>query len=271
MNQVLISDIDFEPEFLLAYAGAQPLAPDAADAPDAAGEIEVTRIWPALVAGSLVIRHTWHCDQRSVMIVERLRVPRPRLPQTCARVLESILLGEAQKIASSDYNISASAVAELAKHGLRAIGLTCQPSRMPVTLFMLVAAFRGGVPLRGVTVKSLDHRGRSFVLVIAPGIGELVTIPLSKALRAVTELLIAGRSYAEIAQARGCSQRTVANQLATMFRRFEISGRGELLALLARSRRELPIGLPIPEHRSPGSGRPLQTYPMLMMAARAEP
>jgi DNA-binding CsgD family transcriptional regulator len=51
----------------------------------------------------------------------------------------------------------------------------------------------------------------------------------------VTRLLFEGRSNAEIADARGTAQRTVANQIARIFEKLGVSSRAELLASLLRS------------------------------------
>jgi DNA-binding NarL/FixJ family response regulator len=53
---------------------------------------------------------------------------------------------------------------------------------------------------------------------------------LTQAERAVAELVLEGASNAAIAKARGTSARTVANQVATIFRKLEISSRVELAA-----------------------------------------
>jgi len=50
----------------------------------------------------------------------------------------------------------------------------------------------------------------------------------------VTRLLIEGKSYQDMAKLRDTSKRTVANQLASAFHRLGISGRAELLCLLAK-------------------------------------
>lgn len=53
---------------------------------------------------------------------------------------------------------------------------------------------------------------------------------VSTLMRAVTELLLDGASNAEIAAARGTSRRTVANQIATIFRKLDASSRVDLAA-----------------------------------------
>ena len=59
---------------------------------------------------------------------------------------------------------------------------------------------------------------------------------LSEAEREVVLLVLQGHSSQQIAEARGTSARTVANQLASVFRKLGVSGRGELTAALAGAR-----------------------------------
>lgn len=59
---------------------------------------------------------------------------------------------------------------------------------------------------------------------------------LTAAERAVVELLLRGYSNEQIAQARGRSARTIANQLAGLYRRYDVGSRVELVAKLTRGR-----------------------------------
>ena len=54
------------------------------------------------------------------------------------------------------------------------------------------------------------------------------------ALRWEGTVLLEGRSHAEIARARRTSTRTIANQVSAIFRRLNISGRGELMSFLLK-------------------------------------
>lgn len=53
---------------------------------------------------------------------------------------------------------------------------------------------------------------------------------LTQAERAVALLVLEGRTDAEIAMMRGVSKRTVANQIAAIFRKLDVSSRVELAA-----------------------------------------
>ena len=56
---------------------------------------------------------------------------------------------------------------------------------------------------------------------------------LSPAERAVVEAVLRGQSNREIAERRGTSVRTVANQMASIFRKLQVGSRGELAATTA--------------------------------------
>lgn len=56
--------------------------------------------------------------------------------------------------------------------------------------------------------------------------------PLTDAERDVVMLVILGLSNKEVAEQRACSARTVANQLASAYRKLEVGSRGELVARL---------------------------------------
>lgn len=57
---------------------------------------------------------------------------------------------------------------------------------------------------------------------------------LTPAERIVARLAAAGSSNAEIGRTRGCSPRTIANQLASIYRKIGVGSRAELIALLDR-------------------------------------
>ena len=59
---------------------------------------------------------------------------------------------------------------------------------------------------------------------------------LTNAERDVVEHILASRSNAEIASRRDSSVRTVANQIASIFRKLEVSSRAELVAHLVTSK-----------------------------------
>jgi DNA-binding CsgD family transcriptional regulator len=65
-----------------------------------------------------------------------------------------------------------------------------------------------------------------------PIASESMLEPLTDAEREVVVLVLSGHSSKSIAEARNTSARTVANQLASVFKKLHVSGRGELAAAL---------------------------------------
>lgn len=83
----------------------------------------------------------------------------------------------------------------------------------------------------GVDLFTVEMGKRAFAVVSFP----LPAQPprrarLSPAETAVARLAVAGRSNREIAHARGSSERTVANQMASLFRKLGVRSRSELAA-----------------------------------------
>jgi DNA-binding NarL/FixJ family response regulator len=86
-------------------------------------------------------------------------------------------------------------------------------------------------PPSGLTATSLRVGAQPLVLFSFP----IPDAPeaLTEAQRHVAELLAAGKTNREIAEARGTSTHTVAKQVASLLRKFSVSSRYELIALLA--------------------------------------
>jgi DNA-binding CsgD family transcriptional regulator len=87
-------------------------------------------------------------------------------------------------------------------------------------------------PKRSVQAWRVDAGDASVVVIGAP-IETPALEALSAAERDVVERALAGASNVEIARARGCAVRTVANLLARSYRKLGVSSRRELAAKLA--------------------------------------
>jgi DNA-binding CsgD family transcriptional regulator len=82
--------------------------------------------------------------------------------------------------------------------------------------------------------RSIHHfqvAGRQYVRVAFPLLPRLPAT-LTAAESEVAALIIAGRSNAQIAKARGVALRTVANQVASILRKMRVGSRSALLAKL---------------------------------------
>ena len=87
-------------------------------------------------------------------------------------------------------------------------------------------------PPQGLTAKRMTLEGAEHIVLSFPLGAPDVPASLTNAERAVAVLVLEGRSDAEIATARGVSKRTVANQLASVFKKLDVCSRVELAARL---------------------------------------
>ena len=74
----------------------------------------------------------------------------------------------------------------------------------------------------------------TLLLLSVPGSGAVRIRSLPPAEREVAEAVLRGLSNAEIARQRGTSLKTVANQLARLFERFDVHSRAALVRELER-------------------------------------
>jgi DNA-binding CsgD family transcriptional regulator len=218
--------------------------------------VELAAIWEELIAGTCKI-DGWSQDEGSwSMVVSR----RPILDRAKAvglrlrdvEILEHALLCGVRKLVAVEVGLSCSSIAVILQGCFQFMGLDCLPSRIPG---IVVAAAHARHHLQSKFPphpKARADRPYSQQTVTVPRPDTALVSWLAPAEHAVINLLIEGQSYAEIAQARNTSIRTVANQVASGFRRIGVSGRAELLCLLAR------WGLETPE---PPARRPSSVVP----------
>lgn len=227
--------------------------------------VELSALWDDLVAGTCKIESWSHEPDTWSMVVSRnpLLVGNPAVPlrHRDQEILEHTLLCGVRKIVALEAGLSCSSIAVIMQTCFQFMGLHCLPSRIPG---MLVAAAharqRHVAPFRSTVRRNSERSVRQSIRVPRPD--SALAAWLAPAEHAVIALLIEGQSYAEIARARNTSIRTVANQVASGFRRLGVSGRAELLCLLARwgldapelPPRRPPSSVPAAERRSLDSG-----------------
>jgi DNA-binding CsgD family transcriptional regulator len=88
----------------------------------------------------------------------------------------------------------------------------------------------------GLTAYRCDVDGEEFVILEWPTVQGLDRAGLTRAESEVLDLVLEGRSNAEIGSARGRSPRTVANQVAALFQKLGVRSRLELYARAAGER-----------------------------------
>jgi DNA-binding NarL/FixJ family response regulator len=220
----------------LPRRGAEEVEPslrDRAIVADAAAQIDVNLalFWRELMSGLCVVVDGFFTDERCYLILAPTLGKRP-IEGRRREILEAVLCGDGQKNIAMDKGLAPSTVALNARLGLESMGLHCKPSRVHP---LLMLAARAGREQNGSLSATLSffHRGPEQLRVVAAARPDrrLVTA-LPPAELAVVRALIEGQCYAEIAEHRGTSTRTIANQITAVFRRMRVSGRSELLERL---------------------------------------
>lgn len=233
----VMSDHYGRPELAVTVAGLDTVAsgPPARPVDEATS---LAALWTELLHGYCRFEHTEFTPHTCGVVVSRghrgTGDERAPLPARDIEILERSLLEGVRKSVAADFGLCPSSVAEILRRCFAFMGLSCWPSRIPLLLVMAAHAKRASSSPRAekLTLTQNQQFLRQSISVTRPD-NELKSW-LSPAEFAVTRLLIEGGSYIEVARMRQTSKRTVANQLASAFHRLGISGRAELLCLLAQ-------------------------------------
>jgi DNA-binding CsgD family transcriptional regulator len=195
---------------------------------------DLSCLWRELCAGTWRFRDTFSTAERHFAVIQRVSVgKRSRVHGRNQEILTRVLLGQVPKVVASDMTVAISTVATGMQERLRSMGLPCRASNPPVLLVMAAraAARRGSAPTLGrLTRIKADQDKYWLVSMERPDIQ--FPVPLSQAEAAVVRQLVSGRTHAEICEYRATSSRTVANQLASAFKKFGVSGRGAIVQRL---------------------------------------
>jgi DNA-binding NarL/FixJ family response regulator len=87
---------------------------------------------------------------------------------------------------------------------------------------------------RTVVGERIEIDGMELFLLGTPSLAECLPDDLTKAEKAVAALVLEGFSNREIARERGTSVRTIANQVAAIFRKLKVAARIELSQAILR-------------------------------------
>lgn len=196
--------------------------------PEPTTQVELSRLWRSLIDGaSSVVDQFFRNDCCCLVLSDVVPAGSP-LDGRRLEVIEAVLCGEVQSCIAIDLQLAPSTVATSAKQALECLGVSLRPSRVhPLLMLMATAARRGLTSTASVSFAD-SERGQLRVVEI-PRPGQRVSAAWPSAERQVVELLVEGRCYTEIARLRRTSVRTVANQIAAVFRRLKVSGRSELI------------------------------------------
>lgn len=235
MNGVM-SDLYGRPGPGVTAAGLEPASVQLTRPADEAASLAA--LWTELLSGFCRVERTEFTPNTCSVVVSRAHRlagdARAPLPARDIEILERSLLEGVRKSVAADFGLCPSSVAEILRRCFAFMGLSCWPSRIPLVLVMAAHAKASSPRAEKLALTQNQQFLRQTIGAARPD-NELASL-LSPAEFAVTRLLIEGRSYAEVARLRQTSRRTVANQLASGFHRLGISGRAELLCLLAKQK-----------------------------------
>ena len=203
-----------------------------------AERIELAALWDELLAGSCKIESWSHAQDSWSLVVSRQPAADGARPVALrprdVEILEHALLCGVRKLVAVEVGLSCSSIAVILQSCFQFMGLSCLPSRIPGLLVAAAhARHHQAVKFQSSLSASNDNRF-AYRTITVPRPDSALAAWLAPAEHAVINLLIEGLTYAEIARARQTSIRTVANQVASGFRRLGVSGRAELLCTLAR-------------------------------------
>jgi len=192
---------------------------------------DLSRLWLELCRGTWRFRDTFPTDERYIALIEEPAVRFPQPLKACKLgVLKRVLLGESPKAVAIDLRMGLSSVAAAIQDCLLSMGIPGRLSQASVLLTMAVCAAhrpQSSPTLGRLSRVECDGRAYWVVSVVRPDLS--FPVALSHAEAAVVRELVAGRSHAQISTLRATSPRTVANQLATVFRKMGVSGRGAVV------------------------------------------
>jgi DNA-binding CsgD family transcriptional regulator len=195
---------------------------------------DLARLWHELCAGTWRFRDTFSTSERLFAVVERVPVGKQRrVYQRNLEILKRVLLGQVPKVVAAEQGVAISTVATAMQGALRCMGLNGRVSSSPIllTIAARAAASEQLTPTLGrLTRVNANDDKYSLVSVRRPDLQ--FPVDLSRAEVTVVRQLIAGHTHAEISEQRATSPRTIANQLATAFKKLGVSGRGAVLQRL---------------------------------------
>jgi len=192
-------------------------------------------VWARLVSHRLAVVASGVAEERAHLVLRENTEALPRRRDLQGRnlaILERHLLGAERKVLSMELGISQATIAQALKRELGEMGITCAPALVPAVLVMLLHAARSGSAAELLGMAQFEHRGLRHVA-LSTDVESRVWRSLSPAQQAVLRHRAHGGTHADIAAERRTSHRTIANQLAAASHRLGISGRLDLLQLMA--------------------------------------
>lgn len=206
----------------------------------ASEELALARLWHELTQGTCRIVDSFFTPARCFVVTagSSARPQRP-LQRRSLEILETVLLGEPQKSVCVSLGLAASTVTLDAQKALEWLGLRPRVgSASPLLMLAVKAARDGEESVLGRVSADASQRELSLAEATRAAPLRVVSIArpelcladqLPRAELEIVRYLVEGRCHAEMARLRGTSPRTIANQIGSVFRRFQVTGRVDLV------------------------------------------
>lgn len=228
----------------------------------ACAQIELAPTWQELVQGYASVEVTFFSSTRCGLV---LGAPNALSTTPLAgrrlEIIEAILSGASQNQVAIEMEVAASTVALHARLALESLGVPGRPSRVHPLLMLAATVSRQRFSAAG-SLGFLRVGERELRVIGIPRPDRCLVDVLPAAEREVVGYLLEGCCYAEIAQRRKTAQRTIANQIAAVFKRLRVSGRAELVQrLFVLDNAVAPLPPPSPAPPTPPTLPPTVRYP----------
>lgn len=189
-------------------------------------------VWTKLVAAELRFNRAVWNDGRCIAVFRRNQ-PTARHYGLTARertVLVRTLQGERQKLIAAEARIAASTVANSLKSARMKLGFEDRLDAAPLATLIVANGTENANPYPQHNIYSINN-GEWF-MASSPRPDWSSFAEVTKSERSIALAIIEGQSNTEIATTRDTSVHTVENQVASLFRKVNASGRFDLIRVL---------------------------------------
>lgn len=186
-------------------------------------------LWPAIVAGEWILVDRFEASGRRHVVAYRcdaLARPCQLLTRAESLALRRAIDGTASKVIASEMRVSDATVSRLIQRALSALGLRDLADALRLRAMAHSTMRIGSVPVCVHVGVLVDERPEAAHAVPDHIVG------LTRAEREVLAAIVRGCSHRQVAALRGTTQRTVANQVASIFGKIGVGSRRELVARL---------------------------------------
>ena len=213
--------------------------------PNSQSELEPTPIdelaeaWDDLMHGRCRVQAAYGTRQRHLLELASCAscASRPReqpasqVDPRARQMLECVLSGTQQKVVAVETNYSSSTVSVAARRAMLGIGLDCEARHYPMLLMVMYRIFRALPPAPTAQRSPGNSNMPRVINIFRPD--ACLQRHLTPSEYEVARDLVEGLRHEEIAEHRRTAKRTIANQVASIYRKLNLSGRNELMKWLA--------------------------------------